>query len=389
MSLKSLRVRAYNVKFGDAILVSIPDKARNGKVTLRHILIDVGNVLSGEGGSDDVFVPILEDVLDVTGGNPLDLYVTTHEHMDHVQGLLAGHRQGIDIKADYVWLTGSAKPDYYDTHPQAKKHFQRSLRAYESLERQLAAAPKAVNDRLFARMLNNNPRKTADCVEHIRNNVCDAENVHFVHRGYDLKNAHPFKQAKFEIWAPEEDTSVYYGRFKPLALGFSGAGGGGASASVTKRPAPPAGVDAGAFDNLVSLRETGAYDNLLAIDKARNNTSIVFSVLWRGWRLLFAGDAEIRSWKTMNKFNVIKPVHFLKVSHHGSHNGTPSGEILEALLPERAPAGPKRTALISTCDDTYSGVPHEPTTSDLAGRCDILDTRELDDTESWDLFLSG
>ena len=40
-----LRVRLYNIRFGDAVLVTVPD---NG--TTRHILIDVGNVLVGEGG---------------------------------------------------------------------------------------------------------------------------------------------------------------------------------------------------------------------------------------------------------------------------------------------------------------------------------------------------
>jgi beta-lactamase superfamily II metal-dependent hydrolase len=390
MTTHQLKIRCYNVKFGDAILVSIPDRAKSGRVTLRHILIDVGNVLAGEGGGDDVFVPILEDVLDVTSGKPVDLYVMTHEHMDHVQGLLAGHRTGLDVKADHVWITASAAPDYYDRHTEARKRFQLARRAYRSLERQLAAAPDAVNERLYARMLNNNFRKTADCVEHIRTRVCDPNHVHFVHRTYDLANAHAFEEASFEIWAPEEDTSVYYGRFQPLAFGFDGT----ASASATQtpgsnRPAPPAGVDVGAFNNLLDRRASSAFDNILAIDKATNNTSIVFSIEWRGWRLLFAGDAEGRSWKTMHKEKVIKPVHFLKVSHHGSHNGTPSGDILEALLPADAPDAAYRTALISTCSDVYSGVPHGPTTGELAARCDILDTRELGESESWELTLEG
>ncbi|MEJ2258781.1 MAG: hypothetical protein P8X98_17710 [Woeseiaceae bacterium] len=247
MATHQLKIRSYNVKFGDAILVSIPDKAPNGRVTTRHILIDVGNVLSGEGGDDSVFVPILEDVLDVTDGKPVDLYVMTHEHMDHAQGLLAGHRAGVDIKADHVWVTASAAPDYYDTHPEAKKHFQMALRAYRSLERQLAAAPPEVIDRLYARMLNNNFRKTADCVAHITTKVCEPDHVHFVHREFDLTHAHPFNEASFEIWAPEEDTSIYYGRFQPLAFGFDDTGSNASSAagSSRARPAPPAGVDVG------------------------------------------------------------------------------------------------------------------------------------------------
>lgn len=389
MTTDTLRIRSYNVRFGDAILITVPDRAKNGKVTERHILIDVGNVLSGEGGDDSVFIPILEDVLDVTNSKPLDLYVMTHEHMDHVQGLLAGFKHDVKIKANHVWITASAAPNYYDHHPEARKKFQLALRAYMGLERQLSAAPKDVNNRLFARMLNNNYRKTADCVEHIRKNICKPNNIHYVHREYNLKNAHPFNEAKFEIWAPEEDTSIYYGRFQPLALGLDNVTGEAESKKPPPRPAPPAGVDVGAFNNLLDRRESGAYDNLMAIDKAKNNTSVVFSLEWRGWRLLFAGDAEIRSWKTMHKYGVIKPVHFLKVSHHGSHNGTPSGEILEALLPADPVDAEDRHALISTCDDTYPGVPHEPTTTELSGRCEILDTRLIADGDSWDLEMEG
>ena len=62
----TLRVRVYNVRFGDAILVTvpiaIPPPARS---TTRHILIDVGNVpASKEGGDDTVFKPVVDDILD-------------------------------------------------------------------------------------------------------------------------------------------------------------------------------------------------------------------------------------------------------------------------------------------------------------------------------------
>ena len=53
--MSKLRVRAYNVRFGDAILVSVPEKRGSREVT-RTILIDVGNVLSGCGGEDSVIV---------------------------------------------------------------------------------------------------------------------------------------------------------------------------------------------------------------------------------------------------------------------------------------------------------------------------------------------
>ena len=48
--MDALRVRVYNVLFGDAILISVPDAPPGGSPVLRHILIDVGNYAVNTGG---------------------------------------------------------------------------------------------------------------------------------------------------------------------------------------------------------------------------------------------------------------------------------------------------------------------------------------------------
>ena len=126
-----IRIRAYNVLFGDAILVSIPDRNPDGIVETRHILVDVGNVLrEAKGGSDVVFKDVVMDILGVLGGKPLDLYVTTHEHLDHVQGLPYAeskfYKDGDDdlrqkLQTRYTWLTASAEECYYENHKEAKQ----------------------------------------------------------------------------------------------------------------------------------------------------------------------------------------------------------------------------------------------------------------------------
>lgn len=372
-----LRVRAYNVRFGDAILVSVPDRdPATGDVTPRHILIDVGNVLAGEGGLDDVFQPVIDDVVEQLEGRPLDLYVMTHEHMDHVQGLLHAATKiypdgelAEKMPVDFAWLSASAEEGYYDRFPDARRKKLQLLAAYDEIERYLAASPESVAEPWRTLLLNNNPRKTADCVEFLRE-LAGEDGTTYVHRGIDLTDAHPFREATFEIWAPEEDTSDYYGSFSPMHLGLMpGPAGAG---PVATRPLPPPGVDAGAFYELIEMRRSGIADNLLAIDKAANNSSVVFSLAWRGWTLLFPGDAEIRSWLTMEREGVLRPVHFLKVSHHGSHNGTPEAELFDAILPEVAPDDRPRRALISTWNDTYSGIPHDPTNERLADRCELV-----------------
>ena len=118
--------------------------------------------------------------------------------------------------------------------------------------------------------------------------------------------------------------------------------------------------------------ESGLGDSMLYIDRAANNASVVFALEWRGWRLAFPGDAELASWTLMKARGVLEPVDFLKVSHHGSHNGTPPDEVLDTVLPERRRGARKRVALVSTWPETYSGVPDEHTLARLRGRVDEI-----------------
>ncbi len=391
--MDKLRVRVYNVRFGDGILVSVPDRDANGGVITRNILIDFGNAPSGlgEGGSDIVFQPVIEDILQVLAGRPLDLYVMTHEHLDHVQGLpYAGRKLGKQIKADYAWFTTSAAPNYYDEHPKAKKKLDAFHQAYTAIERFFAASPEYIGDAvqrtLFQNLLlNNNPQSTSDCVSFLRDLGNPARNA-YVYRDCNLSGKHPFREARFGIWAPEEDTSAYYRSLLPMALDVMPGEGAEAKPTLTV-PIPPSGVDAGAFYALVEMRREGHADNLLAIDRAANNTSVVFLLEWRGWKLLFTGDAEQTSWRMMDKYGKLEPVHFLKVAHHGSWNGTPPFELLEKVLPKVKPDVRKRYAAVSTCEDTYSGVPDQKTLDQIMSRCELKSTHKDLDAQPNKLYL--
>ncbi|MDX1415004.1 MAG: hypothetical protein R3293_12485 [Candidatus Promineifilaceae bacterium] len=408
--MDTLRIRAYNVRFGDALLITIPDRAPGGTVTRRHILIDVGNVLSGKagGGKDHVFAPVLENILEELDGQPLDLYVMTHEHMDHVQGLFyAANRLGLELPVRCAWLTASASPTYYEEHPQAQEKRAALVETYRAISEYVLALNAAGADMppaVETLLANNNilsaadddpqappsnPFRTADCIKYLRSLA--TEKTTYVQRGMtNLDDSHPFQETRFEIWGPEEDTAAYYGRFRPMALAVAPARRRNAKPKLHFLKPPP-GVDTSAFYKLVESRRSGFVENLLAIDKAANNSSIVFSLEWRGWRLLFPGDAEIRSWKTMNKHEQLKPVHFLKVSHHGSDNGTPAGALLDKILPADTPDGKRRAALISSHPGTYSGVPGEAALARLQQRG--LEVRvvheEVGDGEFLDIEFNG
>ena len=383
----ALRVRAYNVLFGDALLVSVPESS--GRKTIqRHILIDLGNVLGGPGGDDDVFQPVVADILKVLDGRPLDLYVMTHEHLDHVQGLYhASVTHNLNVRVAFAWLTASAAPDYYDRFPESRKKVDTLMDAYEAIGQFLGAAPAHLTPHIRSLMLNNDLRSTGRCVEYLRNL---AHRVTYVYRGCDLNGAHPFREASLEVWAPEQDTSEYYGRLRPLALGIRPPAGGGRSKPGLIRHVPPSGVDAGSFFDLIEARRNGIAETLLAIDRAANNTSIVFTLEWRGWRLLFPGDAEQRSWRIIKRsLGTLKPVHFLKVSHHGSQTGMPPSNLLDELLPSVASDSRSRSGIVCTCPGSYVGVPHAQTLSLLRGRCPVQTVESVEPGSYLDVTFPG
>lgn len=372
--MESLKVRAYNVGFGDALLIRVPDRTANGKTILRHILVDVGNVQAGEGGRDAYFEPVLRSIQETLAGQPLDLYVMTHEHLDHVQGLCYGATRlnpPVKLLARNVWLTASAEGDaYYKDHPEAGRRRLALAHGYqqiESLLKALAAVGQEVPSPVNALMANNNARSTDECVKYIRDLA--QEQTTYIYRNCPLAGRHPFEEVQFKIWAPEEDTSDYYGRFRPLMLGVDDSVGAGAAPALVS-PKVPKGVDAESFRILLEKRRTGYFDTLLAIDKAANDTSVVFSLKWRGWNLLFAGDAELRSWNTMEREHKhqLEPVHFLKVSHHGSSNGTPREDILDQILPSTPIDERDRVAVVSTFPGPYNHVPDERTLRTLEKR---------------------
>ena len=110
-----LRVVAYNVRFGDAILIEIPERDGRREV-VRLILIDVGKVLAGQAGSTRSSSPC-GDLRKRLDGRPMDLYMMAHEHLGHVQGLPRAARAGLSIPVSFAWLTASAEPAYDDRSP--------------------------------------------------------------------------------------------------------------------------------------------------------------------------------------------------------------------------------------------------------------------------------
>jgi len=394
--MDALRVRVYNVLFGDAILISVPDAPPGGPPVLRHIMIDLGSYTAQAGGGPGLALEtVMRDVLKELGGQPLDLYIMTHEHLDHVQGLLHYQQKVLKnqplkdlLQVRHAWLTRSAHPNYYtpgtdEYHQQARINMHMAQAFLDEAAHYFQAASKEETDWIRSLMAINDRQATALCVDLIRDLAGD--NTHYVYRGLDMAGKHPFQEAAFDIWAPEVDASVYHGQLQPVAFGVT-------RATARARPIvapvePPRGVDATAFYNLIDRRRWGYGDNLLAIDSAANNTSIVFCLSWRGWKLLFPGDAEERSWKEIGKRGLLKPVDFIKVSHHGSITGMLPDDLVDKVLKLKQDDPAPRYAALSAYPDlkkkekgeqdwTYTDVPRQAVLDELMLRADLRQTVE-------------
>ena len=305
-----------------------------------HILIDVGDVLVGEDGLDAVFKPVIEDIKAELGGKPLDLYVMTHGAHGPRPGAAVREGEGGPRAGRRLRLAdGLVRRGYYDADSAGRA--QEEPRGAGDVRPDRDLPRGRARSRAQGTAAEQRPRSTGDCVAYLRG-LAGADETAFVHREADIEGTHPFEEAKLAIWGPEENTADYYRSLQPLALAVEGGGGGGNGAKPSVRqPATARGVDAARFYDLVDSRRTGLHDDLLAIDKAANNASIVFSLEWRGWKLLFPGDAEQESWRMMDEQGVLEPVHLLKIAHHGSWNRTPQGEILDKILPPHATRRPQ------------------------------------------------
>ncbi|HLX09837.1 MAG TPA: MBL fold metallo-hydrolase [Thermoanaerobaculia bacterium] len=384
-----LLVRVYNVGLGDCIYVRVPD---NGGA--KHLLIDCGNKF----GTPEALEAAVEDLKQIlpevpgTDRRRLDLLVATHAHEDHVKGFDAGLFDGLQI--DRLWMSTAMNPD----HPQAEKARELQSLTLQALQR-LALSPKAGLADWSASMLG---LSKAEGMDALLRTLPVGKRV-FVHMDTPVEDLELFEDNSIQlrVLAPVNDIDgVYLG--KEMAEGLpqfslfldatdTASEGAEAQAGAPPEagPARPTNVSPEDFELLRNSLTDGALAFVLKEGELVNNTSVVLLLTWQGRRLLFTGDAEVKtssegqfqpgkangSWNTMWHFKeteLAKPVDFLKVGHHGSHNATPwtskkSGDtehpinaILESLLPLpiAGQSRPERYAVVST--ERTNGYPMIP-----------------------------
>jgi len=420
-----LLVRIYNVGLGDCIYVRVPDK---GKYV--HMLIDCGNKFGEMKALEDAIKNVennlpREDPNDPSSKKVLDLLVVTHPHEDHHKGFEPDYFKNIRIKN--LWLSPAFRElDKALPGTGISQLSAMQADAESALNRLIEASPAGevqgfLKDVLLslsksdAISVLNGGTKEGPPLDGVKLDVVKRRYISSDFR-YPLERDKDFpiagnedqfakaQQDQFakdleELFGPNSETKIkVLGPIGNIATylskpkqGFHGAkeiqdreipgGESNTDGDQAKEVVAPKNISAQDFDRL----RAGIQGNVLTaageLGHAVNNLSVVLLLEWKGYRLLFPGDAEwdgsqIEKLKDANNgsWNVMwnddkdgelkKRIHFLKVGHHGSENATPwartpKGEdhpinvILNGLLPE--PQGnekPTALAVVSTQEVT-------------------------------------
>ncbi|MFO1303189.1 MAG: hypothetical protein U1F54_05620 [Burkholderiales bacterium] len=375
-----ISIRAYVVGFGDCILLKLPDGDE-----VRHVLIDFGRA-PNDASSLDRFPAIAADIARQCKGH-LDLVVVTHEHLDHMEGFYRERAVFDKMQVDQVWMGLPSRLDYYKKYPKAR--LEKKIRAAVAQFAHDAHRNGLTLHPAFRSLLENN-LANADRIDYLRK-LGKKPPLYLARGKYGRPATRWSKSIRIEVLAPEEDTSVYYGAsaaghamHAALAMAAGESPDADSDFDWTFKSVPRArsgdlpGISQSDFDRLRNaIREDGV-GAARFIDHAQNNTSLCLLVEAAGKRLLLPGDAELESWAKIREHckAQLKPVDFLKVAHHGSHNGTPM-DLLDTLLPKRR--ADKAKVLVSTKKNVYgtkNPVPDADVIQELKKRCSQLVTTD-------------
>lgn len=330
-----LFIRTYNIGCGDCIFVRIPDTSRP-----YHMLIDCGNFF-GEKSSElkHAMVDVERLLNDESVPEPhrgcLDLVVATHQHWDHIKGFESELEIFKRIKVRRIWLPIAMKEDH-DPGQQFRALQDQVEIAYSRFANEPGFMMHTGLHSMFMILSLGKAEASKALCEYIPDHH-EIKPV-YVYRGFEQNLTDEEKDRcliEFEdsdtrlvVLAPENEIDESYMGDSIGLLDDMGKGGELISGLIPSdhHINEPTNISLREFRN---LKNRLRYVALLAASKSNhvgNNTSVVLLLEWKGRRLLFTGDAEHESWNIMwdkARPEVSSPVDFMKISHHGSHNGTP------------------------------------------------------------------
>lgn len=373
-----LRVRMYQVGFGDCFLLSFiyPAPLSDGR-SERHLLIDFGSTRSPAVGS--TMVRVAESIAAAVAGK-LDVLIVSHRHKDHLSAF--GTKQTAALLAplnpDLVIRPWTEDPD---ADPDATSPAGRALAGLRRGEQFIRAVSKAtpetgvgsrsalaagaahqiansdaidwlnaagrqqeylhaglasdIDDFVPGVKLRILGPPTPDQWSDVQRQRADHPDEYWIAAQRSLKSAYRTDRLVYDVPSDEQ----------PVPGNFS-----------TSDPAPGPWRWISARLRRQEMLEMTSIVRWL--DDAINNTSLILLIEAADKRLLFGGDAQIENWQwTLDQLDhdadlraALANIDLYKVGHHGSRNGTPK-TLYRLWGEERKPGHP----LLTLCS-TRAGV---------------------------------
>lgn len=369
-------VRMYNVGFGDAFLLLFPGADRP-----QRVLIDCGSHFLGKGPQPlpEIVDQIVRDVTDDDGVARIDVVVGTHRHQDHVSGFDNAAWQLVEVGE--VWMPWTEDP----RDPEAR----RIRESQSGTAKRLILGLEAMGgeDDMPAMQLANNA-------------LANDKAMSTLHRGFTADPIRRFlpeegspevlatsalSGIRVHVLGPSRDSEVIRDMNPPLGESYLWLAASKLAADGSAPPAPFTDdweIDVETYErgtyasNKLSPTARGRYAQLgdidpfeiaVALERAVNGTSLVLAFEIGAALLLFPGDAQWGTWAAMLRDEetqaLLERTTFLKVGHHGSHNGTPREFVrgLASAREERGATADQLWAMVSTRRmPKWEDLPKEP-----------------------------
>lgn len=321
-----ITIRMYNVGFGDSFLLTV--RQSNG---VWRMLVDCGVHTQGIGAHkiDDIVADIIETVTGADGVPRLDVVVASHRHRDHIIGF--DHDAWQDVEVGEVWLPWVEDPD--DAEAIALR--ERQQLAARALHMTLAATDQDWGDFALNSVTNDGAMST------LREGFAGSPKRRYVSaRGARPRPLPGLRGGSVYFLGPPRDTSGLSVMDPPKAerwltvdSGPSMMNGSGLfpAHTIGKEDFGTAYQHLAVPDALLGSLGAEPEDSLTAafkLENAINNTSVFFLLQLGDAMLLFPGDAQWGAWRPLLEDADVRELlgrtTVYKVSHHGSHNGTPT-----------------------------------------------------------------